>query len=491
MSKAAAFLAGMGTGYLSAREKAENQKRQDKIDARAEEDYQFRKAERDQAKADKDALRTAGTDVPVQEVAGTLPRDEADMDMTPAGAESLNLPKTYKVGASSFAERGVADAEAQKQNAPAAKRARTVAALTAQGKVVEADQLAASGVQAEREGIRFTREQEAYAKKLVDEGVLEAAQALRRGDGQGMAAALNSKPGHKVDGPVQIVEEIREIKGVGKVPTFTATFNVKTPDGTVKQMKQNSHDLSMSMLPIEKWYDMQLKATEVMDKGELRAAQVDAATARADASRARAAGGGGSGGGSGGAPLAGGSFDPMAGFDPKNAQAEATKLVDAEIAATGTPVSPAVRANLISKQVFALQDAYGSENSQRLRVSVFKTEARKAKTPEEIAAVRERAAASGYTPQEMAAIDPRFVAKPAAPAPGRPAAAAQAGVAPAPARPAAVQPADPLTGKGQQEIRSIKATLLAERNRWAGNAAAGKRIAEIDALLQRIDQGRY
>lgn len=51
--------------------------------------------------------------------------------------------------------------------------------------------------------------------------------------------------------------------------------------------------------------------------------------------------------------------------------------------------------------------------------------------------------------------------------------------------------ADPLKGRSPSEIRAISQQLVSERNRWAGNPAAAKRIAEIDVLLNRINQGQY
>lgn len=50
---------------------------------------------------------------------------------------------------------------------------------------------------------------------------------------------------------------------------------------------------------------------------------------------------------------------------------------------------------------------------------------------------------------------------------------------------------DPLRGRSPSEIRAIAQQLNTERNRWAGNPAAAKRVAEIDALLIRINNGQY
>jgi len=53
------------------------------------------------------------------------------------------------------------------------------------------------------------------------------------------------------------------------------------------------------------------------------------------------------------------------------------------------------------------------------------------------------------------------------------------------------QAVDPLSGLGRQQIREKKAELEAERQRWVGNPAAARRLSEIDTLLSRINSGAY
>lgn len=50
---------------------------------------------------------------------------------------------------------------------------------------------------------------------------------------------------------------------------------------------------------------------------------------------------------------------------------------------------------------------------------------------------------------------------------------------------------DPLKGRSQTEIRAIAQQLNTERKKWVGNPSASRRVAEIDALLNRINQGQY
>jgi hypothetical protein len=203
MSRAVAFLAGMGTGFLNAREKTADRERQKKIDDRAEEEYQFRIGERNQSKADKEALRVAGSDVKVQEVPG-LALDERDMDAMPPVVDATTPPTTYKAGAASFAERGLADTEASKQNTPAAKRERTAATMASQGNMLGADQLRTSGVQGEAAQIAIDNAKRDQATQLFDDGLRKATakgpEALAQfmsessADGQGGAMKFKSVP---------------------------------------------------------------------------------------------------------------------------------------------------------------------------------------------------------------------------------------------------------------------------------------------------------
>jgi hypothetical protein len=154
-------------------------------------------------------------------------------------------------------------------------------------------------------------------------------------------------------------------------------------------------------------------AKALLEERRTAAVELNAATnaRKLDGLLARGSGGGGGGsggGGGGGRSNQTAGFDPYEGFDPKNAQSEATALVDSAIAFSKKPVSATERARLISEQTFALRDAYAGQNTNRQRAAVFKAEARTATTPEAIEAVRARALASGYTPAEMAEFDPRF-----------------------------------------------------------------------------------
>ena len=75
-------------------------------------------------------------------------------------------------------------------------------------------------------------------------------------------------------------------------------------------------------------------------------------------------GGAGGGGGGAGAGGAGGPIDFMAGFDPKDAQDQATRLVDGQAAEMGEKLDSAERAKRINQAIFSLRSNY-AQNMQR------------------------------------------------------------------------------------------------------------------------------
>lgn len=193
MSKAVAFLAGLGAGYFDSqrkkkedeRQKARDEREQQMFDATMEE----RRAARDQRErdqADKDAIRTAAAPVTVQtEVGAPNPAEAA------SGALASDNPTVggYRVGAQRFAEKGVGtDAAVAAANTPEATRGRVTAALMAQGKVAEADQLTTSGLQAKAAQITIGKAEREEANSVFDDGVKKA---LQTGGPQGLAQFMS------------------------------------------------------------------------------------------------------------------------------------------------------------------------------------------------------------------------------------------------------------------------------------------------------------
>ena len=247
--------------------------------------------------------------------------------------------------------------------------------------------------------------------------------------------------------------------------------------------------------------------------------QADIAERRLGALEARASGGGGgSGGGRGGggrgeadAP----SFNPLGNFDSKKAQAVAFEQAAAAVDAKGQPLSPQDQGKRAQEIYRSMEDAFATENTRRQRATVFRAEARNATTPEEIEAVRQRAAASGYTAEEMAALDKRFAPKAPAAGAGAPAASERAATTPsasAPAQPeaapayrggrpavmdamfrnsrnaqpaAAAPPEQPRSGRSPQSLGDDFASPMARQAlaaRVAEAAKGGAPLTEIEAL---------
>lgn len=246
--------------------------------------------------------------------------------------------------------------------------------------------------------------------------------------------------------------------------------------------------------------------------------QADIAERRLGALEARANGGGSGGGGRGGggrgeadAP----SFNPLGNFDSKKAQAVAFEQAAAAVDAKGQPLSPQDQGKRAQEIYRSMEDAFATENTRRQRATVFRAEARNATTPEEIEAVRQRAAASGYTAEEMAALDKRFAPKAPAAGAGAPAASERAATTPsasAPAQPeaapayrggrpavmdamfrnsrnaqpaAAAPPEQPRSGRSPQSLGDDFASPMARQAlaaRVAEAAKGGAPLTEIEAL---------
>jgi len=225
MSKAIAFLAGLGTGYFNAKGKKKDDERRDKRDARDDEIYEEGKADRADARAarqreqsDKDALRAAAAPVDVQTTAGQAMPAEAGN----SAAVASNNPTTggYRVGANTFADQGVAAADAAAQNTPEATRNRVTAAMMAQGNVLGADQLTTSGLQGKAARMAIGKGEREEANAVFDQGIK---QALQTGGPQALAKFMSES----------------QADGQGGNVKFQA---VMAPDGKAWQMNRVGPD---------------------------------------------------------------------------------------------------------------------------------------------------------------------------------------------------------------------------------------------------------
>lgn len=418
-SAALAFLAGMGGGYMKSKDKEYDRSRQEKLDAQRDELHGANMRGLKRTEDDRTALKYAGETVTARPLEG--PQPEAAY----VGGQEPTQPIGYISGngasARTFAGNGVgqeqATADAVQQNKPEARRTR-MADLAAQGNAFAATALDTDHklTQRGREDVTWTQAQTAYTKKLKDEGVFDTAAALRRGDSAAMVEAFNRSGEHQIVGDVTITPEMRDIPGRGQVPTNTATFQIKMPDGTIKQMTRNSHDLSTALMPYEKELETQLKGREfTLSERKTAVAEQQAAIAERKmdylmygaAAKARSGVGGGAAPGAG-EPSQGPTFNPLTSFDSKKAQSVAFEQAAAKTDEKGQPLSPEAQGQLAQKIYRSMEDSFAAENTSRERARVFKSAARYARTADEVSQIRQRAMQSGYTQKEMEALDPRF-----------------------------------------------------------------------------------
>jgi len=228
MSKSIAFLAGLGTGYFNSQAKKKDDERRDKRDARDEEIYQEGRTDRQSARdrisredADKAAIRAAAAPVGVQETPSQPMPAEADS----SGAVASTNPTVggYKVGAKTFAERGIADTEAAAQNTPEATRQRVTAAMLAQGDVLGAYKLETSGLQAKAANMAIKKGERDEANAVFDQGIRTA---LQTGGPQALAQFMSES----------------QADGQGGSVKFQA---VMAPDGKSWQMNRVGPDGAM------------------------------------------------------------------------------------------------------------------------------------------------------------------------------------------------------------------------------------------------------
>jgi hypothetical protein len=352
-SAALAFLAGMGGGYMKSKDKEYDRSRQEKLDAQRDELHSAQMAEKKQVVDDRTALKYAGETVTARPLEG--PQPEAAY----VGGQEPTQPIGYISGngasARTFAGNGVgqeqATADAVQQNKPEARRTR-MADLAAQGNAFAANALDFENKQVsrKREDVTWTQAQTAYTKKLKDEGVFDAAKAMRSGDAGAVAEAFNRSGVYKIVGEPIKTLEVRDSPGYGKVNTYNYSFDIQKPDGTIEKVNKNSHDVSTAIMPYEKQLEIQLKGNELTNserKTDVSEKQAAIADRRMDyliyggaAGRARA----GVGGGAPGVALkdrrdylsdfSAGLEDPKTAFNANEAaamqQRNQTKLVQAD-----------------------------------------------------------------------------------------------------------------------------------------------------------------
>jgi len=529
------FLIGMGGGYIKARDKEYDRARQEKLDKQADELHAARMEEINNARAERQAVQDAMA--PRTTMQGTAVTD---------GAGNANLYQD-PAQAQAAADEARIEAEMRGQN-PGAVMTSEATGVT--GNMSKGHQITSGPVDLDKLNSRDARLERA-TNALMERGNVERGLSMENAvmDSKAKKIGLESAQLKFADEKFNrtVMERIQSsptfwdgfakvltdtqlggLAGVTVAPVLSADGKtvqmVGTKDGTQQVLatfdasergQQEALQRMMRADPATKIMYLKETADRLYKEGRDKTQdEKDDRRLTAEETRAEAAaknaettarkldlmlmGGAGGRGGGGQDGASGPAFDPYEGFDPKNAQAEATRIVAEQIMAGGKPVSAEERARLISNQVFALRDAYAAQNANRQRASVFQMEARQAQTPEQIEAVRQQALARGLTQQQMEALDPRFkintsaapapaaAATPSAGGPARP--PAPAPYAPPPNSPAARAQANRQTATTRGMEREAQAKTEAQT---AAQSALQTRDPATASQVQRLPGFRY
>ena len=413
------FVGGMGAGAMSQYERNKDRARQDRQDdrldrqeANAKQLHDAQMEEINRAKANRQADIEAASPVVEQEIP-TVSLAPGEMGPSPT-APSLG---GMQVGKDAYLDPEQGRKVAAAQNTPDGTQARRMQALRTTGRGAEADQLETTLRQGKAADMTLrTGERAEKAAKLQEANTVWNTAVMdsvkKHGNVHAGLAAIMSE---SEIGPVSGVKFSSVPSKDGKTVQYIATdaSGKQSVFKTYATGEAGAMEALQDSMRVSPETQLQFMAERQARAAAAEKAKMDAAEHAAKIKLMGAQGlyysgrGAAAKAGTAGAGAVAG-FDSLQGYDPKEAQTAATKMVDEANAGSATPMTPQQRADAIAQQTFALRDAYAVNNSKRERARVFISEARGASTPQEIAAVRARAAQSGYTPAEMAAIDPRF-----------------------------------------------------------------------------------
>ena len=262
--KAIAFMAGLGTGYLSQQEKNKDRERQEKKDAQDEERYQDEKSLRDDAKklkqgfADNAAVRTAteGTAVdtgngknfytdPVQAATAV---DDARIEAEMRGQDPAKVTSMAAQGITGKMATGnqitTTPVDLAQLNSPAAIQQRNVATLYGAGKPMEAMQLESAGMTAKTNAMTQAKLEREEKREIANHLVMEAFQK-NGGDAFKLAATMGTQAGGPLEGMtvedrVSPDNKTRSIVGIkeGVEKVFMTTSNDEAGNQQVLQRLQ-------------------------------------------------------------------------------------------------------------------------------------------------------------------------------------------------------------------------------------------------------------
>jgi hypothetical protein len=275
----AAFVAGMGSGYLTAQQRARDQERQDKLDAQGSE---LHSARMDEINRDnKLRMGLADAVAPRSAQAGTVLEGGQTKEFYQDPAQvTPQLQQDRQIEADMRAEQGG-------QAAPAVQTSQGYGTtgmglgnqITAQRPDVEA--LNSPQEQAKRIGLAYglngepikalqfqkTTEDMEQAKKdrfakLQSEGATLAARAMLSGNPNEVFHTYNAQGKSKLKEPPKVTAEDIEMPGIGKIKNYIYSGTLIDENGQEKPFTMGSHQANMALLPYKDMMDMQRKGLE-------------------------------------------------------------------------------------------------------------------------------------------------------------------------------------------------------------------------------------
>jgi hypothetical protein len=442
------FMAGLGGGYLKAREKGANDERQARMDQMQQDRHNAWMSDQDEQKAGKRVMQDAMRPVEMQSGGGGALRSDA-MDNRDVGLpENQALPnaglsqQAYRVGGKSYATMQDATTATQQANSPDAQNQRVVQAYQMMGKPMEALSMQNAVVDSKLKALGLSKAEADMANEIFNKKVsdgLSSAATWQEGAAKlltdtqvGGLSGITVSPVASADG------KTIAFVGVGDDGAKKTLLELpNSPDGKLKFLQQVARvpiGTQMSFLTEQMKRDLEDRKVAA-DELRAGAAVQTAATGekRLGLLEARMTGGGGGRGG-GGTSAPGVMPSPMEGFDSKKAFSVATEQAITEFGqgVNGKPATPEQISRRATEIYRGLEAEFGKSGTNILGAQAFAKSARDAQTPAQIEALRQKGSVAGLTDEQMAKIDPRFAppkaaeptpavgaAQPAQPKPGR------------------------------------------------------------------------
>ena len=187
---------------------------------------------------------------------------------------------------------GLIEKQTPKRNTMDSRIQRLADNQAATGRVADSMATMDTQVGRTRNDTAYQQQQDAIAKKVKEEGLIETAQAARTGDAQAVFERFNSGGTTRLDAVPTVQAVKRELPGHGVITDYIYSGTTTGPDGKKVPFQKSAFDMSMQVMPFEKQLSTMNRGEETANKGALQAAQADAATMRAMLAQNRGGGGG-------------------------------------------------------------------------------------------------------------------------------------------------------------------------------------------------------